>query len=163
MERLIIRLIMKWQYRITVGLVKMIKAQLFDEIISNTKFYQKTLKVYCSQLKKLENLLNYDSLDIVAITKSFRHFQVRPITVEHSFKQSEDQELFNILESAEKSFAGKQKSSSFVLGKKALFGVMPDWNPAEIIGTKPNSLATSLYSDLYFKRNMGAAKSGIWL
>ena len=28
---------------------------------------------------------------------------------------------------------------------------MPDWNPAEIIGTKPNSLATSLYSDLILK------------
>ena len=33
-------------------------------------------------------------------------------------------------------------------GKTTLFGVMPDWNPAEIIGTKPNNLAMSLYQEL---------------
>ena len=124
------------------------------DVLSDTKFLPENLKNILFSIKEIENLLNYDSLDIeFAITKKFgiHILQVRPITVEHSFKQSEDQELFNILESAEKSFAGKQKSSSFVLGKKALFGVMPDWNPAEIIGTKPNSLATSLYSDLILK------------
>ena len=35
-----------------------------------------------------------------------------------------------------------------LLGKTTAFGVMPDWNPAEIIGTKPKSLALSLYQDL---------------
>ncbi len=121
------------------------------DVLSDTKFLPKKLKNILSSIKEIENLLNYDSLDIeFAITEKFgiHILQVRPITVEHSFKQSEDQELFDILIDAEKSFAEKQKPSSFVLGKKALFGVMPDWNPAEIIGTKPNSLATSLYSDL---------------
>ncbi|MDR2097144.1 MAG: hypothetical protein LBP37_01320 [Spirochaetaceae bacterium] len=35
-----------------------------------------------------------------------------------------------------------------LLGKKAIFGVMPDWNPAEIIGVKPKKLALSLYKEL---------------
>ena len=35
-----------------------------------------------------------------------------------------------------------------MLGNKAFFGVMPDWNPAEIIGTKPNVMAESLYKYL---------------
>ena len=123
------------------------------DVLSNTKFLPENLENILFSIKEIENLLNYDSLDIeFAITKKFgiHILQVRPITVEHSFKQSEDQELFNILESAEKSFAGKQKSSSFVLGKKALFGVMPDWNPAEII-EQNQILATSLYSDLILK------------
>lgn len=30
-------------------------------------------------------------------------------------------------------------------GKRTIFGEMPDWNPAEIIGTSPRPLATSMY------------------
>jgi hypothetical protein len=33
-------------------------------------------------------------------------------------------------------------------GKTTLFGVMPDWNPAEMVGIKPNNLAISLYQEL---------------
>jgi phosphohistidine swiveling domain-containing protein len=32
-----------------------------------------------------------------------------------------------------------------VLGDRAVFGVMPDWNPAEMLGLRPRPLATSLY------------------
>ena len=35
-----------------------------------------------------------------------------------------------------------------ILGNKALFGVMPDWNPAEIIGIRPRPLSLSLYREL---------------
>ena len=35
-----------------------------------------------------------------------------------------------------------------LLGDKAIFGVMPDWNPAEIIGLRPKKLALSLYKEL---------------
>ncbi len=33
-------------------------------------------------------------------------------------------------------------------GKNTIYGIMPDWNPAEIIGTRPNPLALSLYKEL---------------
>ena len=33
-------------------------------------------------------------------------------------------------------------------GKKTFYGVMPDWNPAEILGICPKPLATSLYREL---------------
>lgn len=36
----------------------------------------------------------------------------------------------------------------YLLGDFTMFGVMPDWNPAEIIGTKPRPLALSLYKEL---------------
>ncbi len=35
-----------------------------------------------------------------------------------------------------------------LLGDRTIFGVMPDWNPAEIIGVKPKRLALSLYKEL---------------
>ena len=36
----------------------------------------------------------------------------------------------------------------FLRGKSTVFGVMPDWNPAEIIGQRPRPLALSLYREL---------------
>ena len=36
----------------------------------------------------------------------------------------------------------------FLMGKHNVYGVMPDWNPAEIIGTRPRPLALSLYQEL---------------
>ncbi len=36
----------------------------------------------------------------------------------------------------------------FLMGKRTVYGVMPDWNPAEIIGIRPRPLALSLYRDL---------------
>jgi hypothetical protein len=38
------------------------------------------------------------------------------------------------------------------LGTLACFGVMPDWNPAEMIGVRPRPLALSLYRDLITDR-----------
>lgn len=35
-----------------------------------------------------------------------------------------------------------------LLGSRALFGRMPDWNPAEILGARPRPLALSLYREL---------------
>ena len=36
----------------------------------------------------------------------------------------------------------------FLYGRSTVFGVMPDWNPAEIIGVRPKPLALSLYREL---------------
>lgn len=33
----------------------------------------------------------------------------------------------------------------YLVGKRTVYGVMPDWNPAEIIGIRPRPLALSLY------------------
>ncbi|NRX76034.1 phosphohistidine swiveling domain-containing protein [Clostridium beijerinckii] len=33
-------------------------------------------------------------------------------------------------------------------GRKTIFGIMPDWNPAEIIGIRPKNLALSLYKEV---------------
>lgn len=36
----------------------------------------------------------------------------------------------------------------FLMGQRTVYGVMPDWNPAEIIGIRPKPLALSLYREL---------------
>lgn len=36
----------------------------------------------------------------------------------------------------------------YLHGRRTVYGVMPDWNPAEIIGIRPRPLALSLYADM---------------
>lgn len=99
-------------------------------------------------LREIEGLLGYDSLDIeFAITaKGGVHIlQVRPIAVDHSGWSGNDNELMALLNEARQRFEVLQTPSPFVVGQRGIFGIMPDWNPAEIIGTKPSLLAFSLY------------------
>jgi glutamine kinase len=41
-----------------------------------------------------------------------------------------------------------QRPQPFLHGRRTIYGVMPDWNPAEIIGVRPKPLALSLYREL---------------
>lgn len=42
----------------------------------------------------------------------------------------------------------KSRPHPFLRGRRTMFGVMPDWNPAEMIGVRPRPLALSLYREL---------------
>lgn len=102
-------------------------------------------------LREIESLLGYDSLDVeFAFTEEagLHILQVRPIAVDHSGWGNADVRVFELLRQAEARFEEKQVTSPFVCGQRTIFGVMPDWNPAEIIGTKPDQLAISLYCGL---------------
>ncbi|MEV0266917.1 PEP-utilizing enzyme [Streptomyces sp. NPDC050617] len=46
-----------------------------------------------------------------------------------------------------------------VLGSRPLYGVMPDWNPAEIIGVRPRPLALSLYRRLITDRTWARSRA----
>lgn len=97
-------------------------------------------------LREIEDLLDFDSLDIeFAITQGglIHILQVRPIAVQHELTSSDAAE--GLLENAVIRFRQLQAGSPFVVGQHGYFGVMPDWNPAEIIGTRPGRMAASLY------------------
>ena len=97
-------------------------------------------------LREVEDLLDFDSLDMeFAITEGglIHILQVRPIAVQHELTQSDAAE--SLLTNAVDRYRQWQAPAPFVVGKRAFFGVMPDWNPAEIIGTRPGRLASSLY------------------
>jgi choline kinase len=98
-------------------------------------------------VREIESLLGYDSLDMeFAITRSgFYILQVRPIAVDTAAVSVPDRDLIALVDEAEKTFDRLQGSSPFLRGRRTILGVMPDWNPAEIIGTKPGRLALSLY------------------
>ncbi|MEM1189493.1 MAG: PEP/pyruvate-binding domain-containing protein [Pseudomonadota bacterium] len=99
-------------------------------------------------IQELEELLGFDKLDIeFAISDSGRvHiFQVRPITVNHDDFDIDDEIVVRQLANATRLFDRQQQPSPFVKGDRTILANMPDWNPAEIIGTRPRPLAFSLY------------------
>lgn len=72
--------------------------------------------------------------------------QVRPIVTSNKLNLNNldySDCLFKVYKKIEK----LQAPHPNLLGEKAIYGVMPDWNPAEMIGFKPKSLALSLYKE----------------
>ena len=55
---------------------------------------------------------------------------------------------FNRLKCIHKKVERGMNPHPFLMGSRTVFGVMPDWNPAEIIGVRPQPLALSLYREL---------------
>jgi hypothetical protein len=72
--------------------------------------------------------------------------QVRPLLL-RSEPQSEVAQA-SILSVIEQKVIGGMKAHPFLLGQRTVYGVMPDWNPAEIIGIRPRPLALSLYREM---------------
>ena len=109
-------------------------------------FYKKLFEA----IQEIEELTQFDALDIeFAVTndEELYIFQVRPIASQH-LREISDHRLNEHLECAAKRFVDYQTAQPDVQGDTTIFGVMPDWNPAEIVGTKPHRLAISLYQTL---------------
>jgi phosphohistidine swiveling domain-containing protein len=72
--------------------------------------------------------------------------QVRTLILQKPvFNENQHRDILTkISNRAEQGFA----KHPFLHGKRTIYGVMPDWNPAEIIGTRPRPLAFSLYREL---------------
>lgn len=97
---------------------------------------------------ELENIFETNKLDIeFAIANNEVYLlQVRPLITNCKIKDIHIQEkslsqIYNKIKLSE-------GNKPYICGKQTIFGVMPDWNPAEMIGIKPKPLALSLYKDL---------------
>ncbi len=99
---------------------------------------------------QIEQFLGTNVLDIeFAINNEGKVFilQVRPIA-----KGRKDfYEKINLSPILDRIYKKAKKLSTahpFLLGHTTCFGVMPDWNPAEILGVRPKKMAISLYKEL---------------
>ena len=72
--------------------------------------------------------------------------QVRPLHLP-SLPQSSETQAKLLSTIATKIMSG-MSPHPFLMGRRTVYGVMPDWNPAEIIGIRPRPLAISLYREL---------------
>ena len=99
---------------------------------------------------ELEDILGLDALDFEFGSTGAGLpvlFQVRPLVMKarpEVSAEAQDRVLGLIATKLESAL----KPRPYLHGKRTVFGVMPDWNPAEIIGVRPRPLALSLYRDL---------------
>lgn len=99
--------------------------------------------------RELEELCGHPHLDVEFAFRGDELFilQVRPIVT----RGKDDLSSLDLGVALEKIHRKVEKLSAphpNLLGDRVIFGVMPDWNPAEIIGIKPRLLALSLYKEL---------------
>ena len=103
----------------------------------------------CSALAELEKIFGQDNLDVeFAFTNAgeLYIFQVRAICLkgrpaDYGMQKKE----LGLIETKIKE---AQQHKPFLCGEKTIYGVMPDWNPAEMIGIRPKPLAMSLYREI---------------
>jgi adenylylsulfate kinase-like enzyme/phosphohistidine swiveling domain-containing protein len=99
---------------------------------------------------ELETLLACDALDVefaVAGDGQLYLLQVRPLAVERHGRVADDQ-VGTTLANVARKVELLSRPHPYLHGSRAIFGVMPDWNPAEIIGVRPKPLSLSLYREL---------------
>ena len=109
------------------------------------------LKKVVDAVRELEEILGYDKLDVEFVIDQDDLcfiFQIRPIVVKHAEYAMETEKLTDYLVEAQRKFNNWQKKPSHIFGQHTVFSGMTDWNPAEIIGCRPNPLAVSLYNHL---------------
>lgn len=102
-------------------------------------------------VQELESILHFDKLDIeFAVDQAgvVHIFQVRPVTVNHDAYEIDIEDVKRVVDEGVGCFQRQSINQSHVLGRKTILANMPDWNPAEIIGTRPKPLAFSLYREL---------------
>ena len=99
-------------------------------------------------IKKLKKCIRFNNLDIefsISASGKINLLQVRELNVK---KNNEDSKVLLSYKLLEKKLNKILNDNSFLKGKSTIYSTMTDWNPAEIIGTKPNNLSYSLYSEL---------------
>lgn len=101
-------------------------------------------------VSELEALLGSKTIDVeFARTAGGELFllQVRPLTTAAAFPlDSAPQRI--ALEQIHTRVSAMMSPHPYLHGTRSVFGVMPDWNPAEIVGVRPRPLALSLYKEL---------------
>lgn len=83
-------------------------------------------------------------------------FQVRPLAANGHALLSQSSRAINAQARSLRGLYRRIESLSApkpnLLGQRSIFGVMPDWNAAEIIGFRPKPLAMSLYKEIITDR-----------
>ena len=118
---------------------------IYKNKLNINKFWEKYLQIITNLEIKMQN----DRLDIEFCIKnnSFFLLQCRPLKKFKS-KLNNDNLISTGLKNIEKKIIKLKRPIHNLIGKTNCFSNMSDWNPAEMIGVKPSSLAMSLYSEL---------------
>jgi len=116
----------------------------FSEKIKNRK-----IERLIEAIRELEIITNYDAIDVefAFVGEQLYILQVRPIAAKKDSIKVSETDIDNEINSI-KQYINSAKYFPDLFGKSIAYGVMPDWNPAEIIGINPKQLAYDLYKYL---------------
>ena len=108
------------------------------------------LKKVIESTKEIEIKIGVKPIDLeFAIDKNgnVNIFQIRPLTTSKNWKKISSTKLKKTLNENKKLFVKINKINKRY-GNLPIFGLMPDWNPAEMIGYQPNDLSYSIYKEI---------------
>ncbi len=111
---------------------------------------------------ELETKLNRSDLDIefASDTQDLIYIlQVRPIIGCAEFPDGFDSRLREKLGDLSADLEQRFSRTPGVFGETTVFGQMPDWNPAELLGRVPRPLAISLYEQLITEKVWSRARN----
>ncbi|WP_458378803.1 PEP/pyruvate-binding domain-containing protein [Pseudomonas chlororaphis] len=109
------------------------------------------LQAVIDACRELETLCGNVPLDIEFAVDHHQQvyvLQVRRITLCNTWHPVTERRVARQLEHIQRFLGKRLAPQAGLYGDSTLLGVMPDWNPAEIIGTTPRPLAASLYRRL---------------
>ena len=138
------------------GLTDCVTAGLGDDL--QTFFCLKSRRDACppsiapvlALVDELETLLGCDSIDVeFACSDDGQVYllQARPLAAERQGR-APDVKVDTAIADVARKVELLSRPHPYLHGSRAIFGVMPDWNPAEIIGVRPRPLSLSLYREL---------------
>ncbi len=85
--------------------------------------------------------------------------QVRPLAARQRWSALSDTDVDRALDAIRDAIGERMAAKPGLAGSTTIFGEMPDWNPAEMIGTTPRPLALSLYKHLITDRVWADARA----
>ncbi len=137
--------------RVTSGIGEYSNRTLYIRRNGQESIRSERFKSLISAVRELEDTLKTNHIDIeFAMNDKLEPilFQARPLTgtAKWDFEQLEKSD--SLIVSTKSNLENALKSAPGIFGNSNIFGQMPDWNPAEMIGRVPRALAYSLYEEL---------------
>ena len=117
-------------------------------IFKDTKKIPTKFRELIRILKILEKKFKNDRLDVEFCIKKNKVYILQSRPLLGTKKKISSSKIKEIIVNLEKKFLKVISPTKNLLGSTTILSNMSDWNPAEMIGSKPYKLASSLYSTL---------------
>ncbi len=127
--------------------------------VRDQDFDSPRLRSFVALARRLEELCDNDALDIefcLDADNVLHLLQVRPMCTRQHWTDVDS--TTEVIGHVADFIAYKTGPVQGLFGKRSILGVMPDWNPAEMIGILPRPLASSLYRNLITSRVWSTAR-----
>lgn len=128
--------------------------------VRDQDFDSPRLRSFVGLARRLEELCGSDALDIefcLDADNVLHLLQVRPICTRRHWPEQADA-ITGFIGHVADFIVARTGPSRRLFGQRSILGVMPDWNPAEMIGILPRPLASSLYRNLITARVWSSAR-----